>query len=52
VQAVRRLLAVVHGFVSIEAAGRFGMVEVTDATHGRLIDLHLASIPRQQQETP
>jgi len=48
VQAVRRLVAVVHGFVSIAAASRFGMVEDTDVTSGRLIDMQLASLPNRR----
>ncbi|SEF13994.1 TetR-like C-terminal domain-containing protein [Jiangella alba] len=46
VHAVRRLRAVVHGFVSIEAAGGFGMAEDTDVTYGQLVDMYLASLPR------
>ena len=51
-QAVRRLLAVVHGFVSIEAAGWSGVAEHARVRYGRLIDRHLASIARQQKDTP
>ncbi|SDT70183.1 TetR/AcrR family transcriptional regulator [Jiangella sp. DSM 45060] len=46
VHAVRRLRAVVHGFVSIEAAGGFGLAEDTDVTYGQLVDMYLASLPR------
>ena len=49
---MRRLLAVVHGFVWIEAAGGFGVVEDIDVTYGRLINRHLASIPDNRRTPP
>ena len=38
VDAIRSLRAVLHGFVSLEAAGGFGMPQSVDATYTRLID--------------
>ena len=38
VDAVRSLRAVMHGFVTLEAAGGFGMPQSVDATYRRLID--------------
>jgi hypothetical protein len=38
VDAVRSLRAVMHGFVTLEAAGGFGMPRSVDATYARLID--------------
>lgn len=46
VHAIRRLRTVVHGFVSIEAAGGFGLAEDTDVTYAQLVDMYLASLPR------
>jgi AcrR family transcriptional regulator len=38
IDAVRSLRAVIHGFVTLEAAGGFGLERPLDATYGRLID--------------
>jgi hypothetical protein len=38
VDAVRSLRAVMHGFVTLEAAGGFGLPRSVDATYTRLID--------------
>jgi AcrR family transcriptional regulator len=38
VDAVRSLRAVMHGFVTLEAAGGFGLPQSVDATYSRLID--------------
>ena len=38
VDAVRSLRAVIHGFVTLEAAGGFGLPRSLDATYTRLID--------------
>lgn len=38
VHAVRSLRAVLHGFVSLEAAGGFGMPQSLDTTFSRLVD--------------
>lgn len=38
VDAVRSLRAVMHGFVTLEAAGGFGLPQSVDATYTRLID--------------
>jgi hypothetical protein len=39
VHAVRTLRAAVHGFVSLEAAGGFGLPLATDASFERLVSL-------------
>lgn len=46
VHAIRRLRTIVHGFVSLEAAGGFGLPEDLDETYAQLIDLYLTSLPR------
>ena len=38
IDAVRSLRAVMHGFVTLEAAGGFGLPQSVDATYARLID--------------
>jgi hypothetical protein len=38
IDAVRSLRAVMHGFVTLEAAGGFGLPRSVDATYTRLID--------------
>jgi hypothetical protein len=38
VDAVRSLRAVMHGLVTLEAAGEFGLRRSVDATYTRLID--------------
>jgi AcrR family transcriptional regulator len=38
IDAIRSLRAVIHGFVTLEAAGGFGLPRSLDATYSRLID--------------
>jgi hypothetical protein len=38
IDAIRSLRAVMHGFVTLEAAGGFGLPRSVDATYTRLID--------------
>ncbi len=38
IDAIRSLRAAVHGFVTLEAAGGFGLPQSVDATYDRLID--------------
>ena len=38
IDAIRSLRAVMHGFVTLEAAGGFGLPQSVDATYTRLID--------------
>ena len=38
IDAIRSLRAVIHGFVTLEAAGGFGLERPLDATYTRLID--------------
>jgi AcrR family transcriptional regulator len=38
IDAVRSLRAVMHGFVTLEAAGGFGLPQSVDSTYARLID--------------
>jgi AcrR family transcriptional regulator len=45
IHATRRLRAVVHGFVSLEIAGGFGLPESLDETFGQLVDMYLSSLP-------
>ena len=45
VHATRRLRAIVHGFVSIEAAGGFGLPENLDETYEQLIAMFSGSLP-------
>jgi len=44
VHAARRLRAAVHGFVSLEAAGGFGLPDDLDASFATLIDMVTASL--------
>jgi hypothetical protein len=37
---------IVHGFVSIESSGGFGMAEDPAETYEQLIQMYLASLPR------
>jgi AcrR family transcriptional regulator len=46
IHATRRLRAIVHGFSSLEAAGGFGLPEDLDTTHEQLINMFIASLPR------
>ena len=45
VHAIRCLRAVMHGFVTIEAAGGFGLPQDLNQTYRHLIDMYLASLP-------
>jgi AcrR family transcriptional regulator len=47
VHATRCLRAIVHGFVSIEAAGGFGLPESLDETYEQLITMVTGSLPRR-----
>jgi hypothetical protein len=38
IDAVRMMRATLHGFVSIEAVGGFGLPQSVDATFARLVD--------------
>jgi AcrR family transcriptional regulator len=46
IHATRRLRVVVHGFISIESSGGFGMAEDPAETYEQLIQMYLASLPR------
>ncbi|MEV4760445.1 TetR/AcrR family transcriptional regulator [Micromonospora sp. NPDC049559] len=46
IHATRRLRAVAHGFVSLEANGGFGLPEDLDETYQQLIEMFIASLPR------
>ena len=46
IHATRCLRVIVHGFVSIEASGGFGMAEDPAETYEQLIQMYLASLPR------
>jgi AcrR family transcriptional regulator len=46
IHATRCLRAIVHGFVSIETSGGFGLSEDLDETYQHLIDMFVASLPR------
>jgi hypothetical protein len=45
VHATRCLRAIVHGFVSIEAAGGFGLPANLDETYEQLIGMYTGSLP-------
>jgi AcrR family transcriptional regulator len=47
IHATRCLRVIVHGFVSIEASGGFGLPEDLDATYEQLIRMFIASLPRR-----
>ena len=51
VHAARRMRAAVHGFVSLEAAGGFGLPEDLDASFATLIDMVTASLRRAAAES-
>ena len=44
VHATRRLRALVHGFVSVESAGGFGLPEDLDETYDQIVQMYLASL--------
>jgi hypothetical protein len=46
IHATRCLRVIVHGFVSIESSGGFGMAEDPAETYEQLIQMYLASLPR------
>jgi AcrR family transcriptional regulator len=46
IHATRRLRVIVHGFVSIESSGGFGLAEDPAETYEQLIQMYLASLPR------
>jgi AcrR family transcriptional regulator len=47
IHATRRLRVIVYGFVSLESSGGFGMAEDPAETYEQLIQMYLASLPRQ-----
>jgi AcrR family transcriptional regulator len=47
IHATRRLRVIVHGFVSIESSGGFGLAEDSDETFEQLIQMYLGSLPRR-----
>ena len=47
IHAVRGARTVVHGFVSLEAGGGFGLPQDLDETFQQLIDMYLKSLPRK-----
>ena len=46
IHATRCLRVIVHGFVSIESSGGFGLAEDPAETYEQLIQMYLASLPR------
>jgi hypothetical protein len=46
IHATRCLRVIVHGFVSIESSGGFGLPEDSAETYEQLIQMYLASLPR------
>jgi hypothetical protein len=47
IHATRCLRVIVHGFVSIESSGGFGLAEDPAETYEQLIQMYLASLPRR-----
>ena len=47
VHATRCLRVIIHGFVSIESSGGFGLAEDPAETYEQLIQMYLASLPRR-----
>jgi AcrR family transcriptional regulator len=47
IHATRCLRVIVHGFVSIESSGGFGMAEDSAETYEQLIQMYLTSLPRR-----
>lgn len=47
IHAVRSARTIVHGFVSLEAAGGFRLPEDLDDTFQQLIDMYITSLPRK-----
>jgi len=46
IHATRCLRVIIHGFVSIESSGGFGLAEDPAETYEQLIQMYLASLPR------
>jgi AcrR family transcriptional regulator len=46
IHTIRCLRAAIHGFVSLEAGGGFGLPENLDQTYEQLIKIFIASLPR------
>src|SRR5262249_60275063 len=47
IHATRCLRVIIHGFVSIESSGGFGLAEDPAETYEQLIQMYLASLPRR-----
>jgi AcrR family transcriptional regulator len=47
IHAVRLLRVTIHGFASIESSGGFGLTEDPAETYEKLIQMYLATLPRQ-----
>jgi AcrR family transcriptional regulator len=47
VHAIRALRVIIHGFAVIESSGGFGLTEDPTETYDRLIEMYLATLPRQ-----
>lgn len=52
IDAVRAFRTILHGFVSLEAAGGFGLPQSIDATFGRLIDGFTGMLDRWEDMGP
>ncbi len=52
IDAVRAFRAVVHGFVSLETAGGFGLPQSLDASFDRLVDTYIAGLDRRDVDAP
>jgi AcrR family transcriptional regulator len=50
--AVRGLRSIVHGFVSLEMAGGFGLPLDCNESYRRLIDSYVVSLPNQRDAAP
>jgi len=46
-QPATRFIEVIHGFISIESSGGFGLAEDPAETYEQLIRMYLASLPRR-----
>jgi AcrR family transcriptional regulator len=51
VHAARRLRAAAHGFISLEAAGGFGLPEDLDTSYEQLIDMVTASLRQPSRQS-
>jgi Tetracyclin repressor-like, C-terminal domain len=47
IHATRCLRVIIHGFISIESSGGFGLAEDPAETYEQLIRMYLASLPRR-----